>query len=71
MFYNTFNITNISVKEKEKMLVASIFSLSHNVFYPMKEKSHFLAKIELSFADPLNLDQSKIFLFNPFPYTPF
>ena len=26
--------------EKEKMLVSSIFSFSHNVFYPIKDRNH-------------------------------
>ena len=31
--------------EKEKMLVPSIFSLSHNVFYPFRNKFQFLSPI--------------------------
>ena len=32
--------------EKDKMLVTSIFSISHNVFYPIKDKSNHLKKIK-------------------------
>ena len=31
--------------EKEKMLVTSIFSFSHNVFYPIKDRNHHLSYI--------------------------
>ena len=41
--------------EKEKMLVASIFSFSHNVFNPIKDKNHHFKY--------LNLDQYKILSF--------
>ena len=44
--------------EKEKMLVTSISSLSHNVFYPSQEE--FLFLIYLYFVvNAFNLDQSK------------
>ena len=39
--------------EKEKMLLTSFFSFSHNVFYPVKDNSLFLAKIS-------NLERDKI-----------
>ena len=39
-FWKTF-------KEKEKMMVNSIFSFSHNVFYPLKENSHYLSHNEI------------------------
>ena len=31
--------------KKEKMLVTSIFSFSHNVFYPIKDRNHYLSFI--------------------------
>ena len=45
--------------KKEKMLVGSIFSFYHNVFYHSKNKIHFLMTLILLSADTLNLDQSK------------
>ena len=45
--------------EKEKMLVTSIFSFSHNVFYPSKTNFNFSATFNLSSANAFNLDQSK------------
>ena len=52
--------------EKEKMLVTltSIFSFSHNVFYPIKEKKkHFMSHIFFVFsANASNLVKSKILL---------
>ena len=38
------NIMKTSL-EKEKMLVTSIFSFSHNVFFPIKDKNHHLEYI--------------------------
>ena len=34
-----------TLRKKEKMLVTSIFSFSHNVFYIMKDKFKVLSKI--------------------------
>ena len=42
--------------EKEKMLVTSIFSFSHNVFYPSKTNFSFGVTFILSSANPFNLD---------------
>ena len=44
------------LREKEKMLVTSIFSLSLNGFHPIKETSHHLIHFENAF----NLDKAKI-----------
>ena len=33
--------------EKEKMLVTSIFSFSHSVFYPIKNRNHYFTNILL------------------------
>ena len=41
--------------EKEKMLVTSIFSFSHNVFYQRK----FAARTKLSSANAFNWDKAK------------
>ena len=41
------------------MLVASILSSSHNVFYPLQNEFQFLITIILSSANAFNLDQSK------------
>ena len=50
--------------QKEKMLVTSIFSFFHNVFYPMKDWSHHMSNhYSVTTANPLNLDKSKILLF--------
>ena len=45
--------------EKEKMLVTSIFSFSHNIFYNSQNKFYFFNLFFLS-ANASNLDQSKI-----------
>ena len=51
--------------EKEKMLVTSISSFSHNVLQPSKKQtSNFQSHFVLSSAHAFNLDQSKILL-NP------
>ena len=48
--------------EREKMLQTSIFSFSHNVFYPMKDKFYDLSEIEPFVCKiTLNLDKAKIF----------
>ena len=49
--------------EKEKMLVISIFSFSHNVFYPSQKEFLCLSYICFVAADALNLDQSINLLF--------
>ena len=47
--------------EKEKMLVTSIFSFSHNIFYLFQNKFHFFESNSfLSSANAFNWDQSKI-----------
>ena len=59
----------------EKMLVASIFSFSHSVFYYVKERNHQSSNLfNLSSANAFNLVKSKILLFgkelnqsNPLP----
>ena len=48
--------------EMEKMLVISIFSISH-VFSPSQSKFNFSAKFNLSSANAFNLDQPKILSF--------
>ena len=57
--------------EKERMLVTSIFSFSHNVFYPsqqrflpyQRERNNLFSEFILSSAHAFNLDQSKILPF--------
>ena len=49
--------------EKEKMLVTSIFSFSHNVFLPFPKTNSIFHSHFLSSANALNLDQSKILSF--------
>ena len=59
--------------EKEKMLVTIIFSFSHNVFNPFREKFDHLSHTEIvvrksfkfgmSSAKALNLENAKIFLY--------
>ena len=39
--------------EKETMLITSIFSFTHNVFYPIKDILHNLGQISLSSAHAL------------------
>ena len=48
--------------EKEKMLVTSIFSFFHNVFYPSKNKFQFFIHIHFVVCKiyAFDLDQSKI-----------
>ena len=46
--------------EKEKMLVTSIFSFSHNVFYHSPTKFQFSVTFNLSSANAFNLDKAKI-----------
>ena len=70
-FYNTITTFNYPVQatiwkklwEKEKMLVTSIFSFSHNVFYPSQDKFQFLSLFFLSSANAFNLDLTKILSF--------
>ena len=45
------------------MLVSSIFSFSHNVFYHFQKKFNFSVTFILSSANAFYLDQSKILLF--------
>ena len=46
--------------EKEKILVTSIFSFSHNVFYPSQHKYQFFTNIYLCrLQNAFNLDQSE------------
>ena len=52
-----------TLREKEKMLVTSIFSFSLNVLYPTKERNNHLSAFNLSSANAFNLVQSKILLF--------
>ena len=42
------------------MLVTSIFSFSHNVFNPIRDKNHHSSCIILLSANAFNFDQSKI-----------
>ena len=49
-----------TLHEKEKkMLETSIFSFSHNIIYPVRDKFHHPNHIELSSADALHLGESK------------
>ena len=53
-----------TLREKEKMLVTSIFSFSHNVFDPIKHKEVIiLANFILLSANASNLDQSGVLSF--------
>ena len=69
------------------MLVTSIFSFSHHVFYPIREK-HFLpfshhvstlskrnraigATLKLSSANTFNLDRTKLLSYGKMPLNPF
>ena len=55
-----------TLREKEKMLVIHIFSFSHIVFNPIKEKNkknHLLITFILPYANGLSLVQSKILSF--------
>ena len=49
--------------EKEKMLVTSIFSFSHNVYYSFHNKIKFLSQIFLSSAHAFSLELSRILPF--------
>ena len=49
--------------EKEKMLVTSIFSFCHHVFYLPKTSFNFWVMFNLWSANSFNLDMSKILLF--------
>ena len=56
--------------EKKKMLVTSIFSFSHSVFYSIKKKIVILAMFKMSSANAFNLVMSKLLSFGkglPFP----
>ena len=43
-FYWERSISN-TLREMEKLVVTNIFSISHNVFYPIKEELHHLSHI--------------------------
>ena len=45
------------------MLVTSIFSFTHNVFYPLKTNFNFSVTFILSSANAFNLDLTKILSF--------
>ena len=49
--------------EKEKMLVASIFSFSHNVFYHITDKNHCFSDIRFVFRKCLEFGNVQNFLF--------
>ena len=49
--------------EKEKLLVTSNFSFSHNVFYPLRELSVISSNLKLSSANSFNLEESKMLSF--------
>ena len=48
--------------EKEKLLVTSIFSFSHNVFYSIKDRNDRLCSFILSSANAFNSDKDQIML---------
>ena len=51
------------------MLVTSIFSFSHNVFYPSKDKFYIYSTLKLSSSNAVTLDKSKILSYiNPLPH---
>ena len=45
------------------MLVTSIFSFSHNVFYPSQKRFQFFVTFILSSTNAFNLDKSKVLSF--------
>ena len=45
--------------EKEKMLVTSIFSFSHHVFNPIKDKNHHFKYFNVVVCNAFNLVRSK------------
>ena len=49
--------------KKEKMLVTSIFSSSHSVLYPNKDRNSLLAAFGLLSTNTLDLDKSKVLSF--------
>ena len=51
------------LREKEKLLVTSIFSFSHNVSYPSQDNFWFWITFILLSANPFNLDWCKILSF--------
>ena len=52
-----------TLRKKEKMLVTSIFSFSHNVFYRFETDFMFSVTFIVSSANAFILDLSKILLF--------
>ena len=48
---------------KDKMLVTSIFSFSHNVFFPIKSRNDHLRNILCVVRNAFNLDRAKILSF--------
>ena len=60
MFCPTIPFSNKPLLAQEKRQVASIFSFSHNVFYPIKEKMHHLSDTEIVFCKAFKLDRAKI-----------
>ena len=49
--------------EKEKILVTSIFSFSHDDFNPIKDKFQVWESLNLSSVNAFNLDKSKNVLY--------
>ena len=48
--------------EKEKMLVTSIFSFSHHVFYPIKDRNHHICYIYFVVCKYFQFGQAQIFV---------
>ena len=51
-----------NIGEKEKMLVTSIFSFFHNVFYPLKERNHHFSDIKFVVCNCFQFGQGQNFV---------
>ena len=49
--------------EKEKILITSIFSFSHTVFYPSKNLNHYLSHIYVTVCKYFQFGRVQIFIF--------
>ena len=52
-----------TLREKEKLLVTSNFSFSHNVFYPFVELSAIFINFEILVCKPFQFGRIKVLLF--------
>ena len=51
------------MREEEKMLVTTIFSFSHNVLFPIKEKNHHFGNIKFVVCKCFQFGQATILSF--------